>query len=47
MNVGRAKEDANDDIGTCVYVGAESTISFLQVRQFASCTRSAPADLKR
>jgi hypothetical protein len=46
VNAGRAKEDSNDDIGTSVYVGAESTISFSQVRQFASCVRSALANMK-
>lgn len=33
VNVGRANEDANDDVGTYVYgvhVGGESTISFSQ-----------------
>jgi len=46
VNAGRAKEDSNDDIGTSVYVGAESTISFSQVRQFANCVRSALANMK-
>jgi hypothetical protein len=47
VNVGRAAEDASDDIGTSVYVGAESTISFSQVKHFVSCTRSALVNLKR
>ena len=47
VNVGRAKEDTNDDIGTSVYVGAESTISFSKVRGFISCMRSALANMKR
>jgi hypothetical protein len=47
VNTGRAKEDANDEIGSYVYVGAESTISFSQVRHFVSCMRSALAEMKR
>ncbi len=47
VNAGRVKADAPDDIGTYVYVGAESTISFSQVRRFVSCMRLSLADMKR
>jgi hypothetical protein len=46
VNAGRAKEDANDDVGSSVYVGATSTITFSHVRHFVGCMRSALADMK-
>jgi hypothetical protein len=47
VNVGRAKEEgAHDAIGTYVYAGAESTITFSQIRSFVTSMRSALASMK-
>lgn len=46
VNVGRAKVDATDDIGTYVYAGAESDIAFSQVRAFVMSMRSALASME-